>query len=193
MLGAVTAVAPKVLAAWVAYTNAHGGLNGHPMQVIVGDDQGDPATALTLARRMVESDKILLMAGNVNIFGFSQVEKYIREKNVPLIGDGVDAGWFTSPIAFPSSRRVDQIIQGLKTFLDEGDQKLGMFYCLEVSQICTYLHDAVKKSEVGQYVIQTYQVSLVAPSYTSQCLRMKQAGIEVLYLLMDTAGAARAA
>ncbi len=194
VLGAVSAVGPKVMAAWISSTNAHGGLNGHPLQLIVGDDQGDPATSLTLAKRMVESDKILIMAGNFQAFGFSQVEAYMRSKNVPMIGDGVDPGWFTSPIAFTVvSPASTQIIQGLKTFVDEGNQKLGMFYCLEISQICTALHDAVKKSEVGQYVIQAYQVSLVAPSYTSQCLRMKQAGVEVLYLLMDNAGAARAA
>jgi branched-chain amino acid transport system substrate-binding protein len=194
VLGAITSVAPKTMSAWVAYTNAHGGLNGHPIKLIVADDQGDPSTALTLAKRMVESDKVLIMAGNINLFGFPQIESYLRSKNIPVIGDGVDPKWFDSPIAFPVLSPVSmQAIKGLKTFVDQGATKLAMLYCIEVSSLCQYLYDQTKNSEVGKYLVESYQISLVAPSYTSQCLRMKAAGIEVMYLLMDTAGASRVA
>jgi branched-chain amino acid transport system substrate-binding protein len=195
VLGPITNVAPKMMSAWVANANAHGGLNGHPIKLVVADDQGDPATALTLARRLVESEKVLAMAGNINLFGFPQLDQYLRTKNIPFIGDGVDPGWWTgSPVAFPVLTQTSvQGVQGLKTFVDQGATKLAMLYCVEVSSLCTYLFDQTKKSEVGKYVTQSYQISLVAPSYTSQCLRMKQGGIEAVYLLMDTAGAARVA
>ena len=101
VLGAVTASAPKTMQAWVANQNAKGGLNGHPIKLIVADDQGDPATTLTLARRLVESDKILAMAGNINLFGFPQLESYMRSKNVPMLGDGIDPGWYSSPTRSP--------------------------------------------------------------------------------------------
>jgi branched-chain amino acid transport system substrate-binding protein len=194
VLGAITEDGPKTLAAWVAYTNASGGLNGHPLKMTVGDDQGDPATALTLARRMVESDKIIAMVGDVNVFGFAQIDKYLTDKKIPMVGgDGVDPGWYTSTNTFPvSAPAATAIVKGLKTFVNQGARKIAMLYCLEVSSLCTYLNDQAKKSpEVGQYIVESYQVSLVAPSYTSQCLRMKQDGIEVVYMLMDTAGAAR--
>lgn len=194
VLGAVSSAAPKVLSAWISYTNAHGGLNGHPLQLVVADDQGDPSTAFTLARRLVESDKALMMVGNFMPFGFPQVEQYVRSKGVPMLGDGVDPGWFTSPVAHTVvTPATAQIVKGLKSFIDEGATKIGILYCLEIAQLCSYLNDQTRKSEVGKYVVESYQVSLVAPSYTSQCLRMKQAGIEVLYLLMESAGAARAA
>jgi branched-chain amino acid transport system substrate-binding protein len=86
-----------------------------------------------------------------------------------------------------------QIIKGLQSYVNTGTTKIAILYCLEVSSMCTYLTDQAKKSEVGKYIIQSYQVSLVAPTYTSQCLRMKSGGVEAVYLLMDTAGAARAA
>ncbi len=193
VLGAVTAGAPKSVAAWVAYQNDHGGLNGHPIKVIVADDQGDPATALTLAKRLVESDKVLAFVGDVHFFGFEQVEAYMRAKNVPMIGgEGATEARFTSPVNFPvSAPGAVQIVKGLKMYVERGATKMGMLYCLEISALCSYLNDEVQKSEVGKYVVQSYQVSLVAPSYTSQCLRMKQGGIEVIYMLMDTAGAAR--
>ncbi|GAA0612063.1 ABC transporter substrate-binding protein [Sporichthya brevicatena] len=194
VLGAVSSSAPKVLSAWISYTNAHGGLNGHPLQLVVADDQGDPSTSLTLAKRLVESDKALMMVGNFMPFGFPQVEQYVRSKGVPMLGDGVDPGWFTSPVAHTVvTPAAAQIVKALQTFVDDGASKIGILYCLEIAQLCGYLNDQVRKSEVGKYVVESYQVSLVAPSYTSQCLRMKQAGIEVLYLLLESAGAARAA
>lgn len=193
VLGAVTAGAPKSVAAWVANQNDHGGLNGHPIRVIVADDQGDPATALTLAKRLVESDKVLAFVGDVHFFGFEQVEAYMRAKNIPMIGgEGATETRFTSPVNFPvSAPGAVQIVKGLKMYVERGATKMGMLYCLEISALCSYLNDQVQKSEVGKYVVQSYQVSLVAPSYTSQCLRMKQGGLEVIYMLMDTAGAAR--
>ncbi len=192
VLGAVTASAPRTMQAWVANQNAKGGLNGHPISLIVADDQGDPATTLTLARRLVESDKILAMAGNINLFGFPQLEKYMRSKNVPMLGDGIDPGWYSSPIAFPvTSHLGDQILAGLQLLVSGGTSKLAMLYCLEVAALCTYFKEKTLSSPMGKYIAQNYQVSLVAPSYTSQCLRMKGAKIDAIYLLMDTAGAAR--
>jgi len=193
VLGAVTAGAPKSVGAWVAYQNDHGGLNGHPIKLFVADDQGDPATALTLAKRLVESDKVLAFVGDVHFFGYEQVEQYMRSKNVPMIGgEGATEARYTSPVNFPiSAPGAVQIVKGLKLYVERGATKMGMLYCLEISALCSYLNDEVKKSEVGKYVLQSYQVSLVAPSYTSQCLRMKQGGLEVIYMLMDTAGASR--
>src|SRR5205807_9885797 len=44
--------------AWISDVNARGGLNGHPVKLITGDDGGDPNRALALARRMVDEDKV---------------------------------------------------------------------------------------------------------------------------------------
>lgn len=193
ILGTVLEGSPRTIAAWVQYTNAHGGLNGHPIKYIVADDQGDAATSLTLAKRLVENDRIIAMVGNIMAFGFDGVEQYMRSKNIPMIGgESINKGWTTSPIAFPTTPQVGlQIAAGFKQFVDQGKTKFGMLYCLEVSALCTQLKDEVKASPVGKYLTETQQVSLAAPSYTSQCLRLKQAGIEVLSTIMDTAGASR--
>ena len=194
VLGALGKGVPPTLRAWAAYTNAHGGLNGHPIRVVVGDDQADPGTAMTLARRMVEQDKIIAMVNPIEPFAANQLEQYMREKAIPIIG--TEAGspiWFNSPITFPiSTSLARQVVGTLEAVVKRGTKKLAVFTCVEVAQLCAYLQDQVLKSEAGPYV-ETYQVSLVAPSYTSQCLRMKQNGVEMLFMLMDTAAAARAA
>src|SRR5581483_9182175 len=55
-IGANVAAIPVAVQAWAATVNAGGGLAGHPVRVVFGDDGGDPGRALALARRMVEVD-----------------------------------------------------------------------------------------------------------------------------------------
>jgi branched-chain amino acid transport system substrate-binding protein len=193
VIGAVAAPGTKTVAAWVAYTNAHGGLNGHPVKLIVGDDQGDPSSTMTLTKRMVETDGILAMVGNINAFAFVPVEKYTREKGIPLIGgDGMDPGWATSPNAFPVMQtQVAQAMKGLEAAVKAGTEKIGIIYCVEASSLCSYYVQEAKKSAVGSHVTQDYQVSMVAPSYTGQCLRLRNGGVDLLWVLLDGAGVAR--
>jgi|GEM_PF-594389 len=183
----------QALAAWFAWTNNHGGLDGHPIKLIVGDDQADPVTGLTLAKRMVENDHVLAFVANLNVFGFDQYADYAKSKGIPFIGgDAVNPRWFTDPNAFPSGPpATTQIEKGLSHFVTQSVTRIGMAYCLEVAKLCGYLNDQTMKSPVGKYIVDDEQVSLVAPSYTSQCLRMQAAKVEAMYLLMDGAGAAR--
>ena len=45
------------------YVNDNGGLNGHPVRVIVADDGGDPARALSLVRDLVENQSAVAFMG----------------------------------------------------------------------------------------------------------------------------------
>jgi branched-chain amino acid transport system substrate-binding protein len=193
VLGAVLVGNRNGIAAWVSSQNARGGLDGHPIQLNFGDDQADPATGLSLMRRMVENDKAMAFVANINIFGFDQYADYAKSKGVPFIGgDAVDPRWFTDPNAFPSTSPLSaQMEAGLQSLLNQGVSRLGMIYCIEVAKLCPYLNDLMMKSPVGKNITVDEQVSLVAPSYTSQCLRMQSAKVEAVFLLMDTAGAAR--
>jgi branched-chain amino acid transport system substrate-binding protein len=193
LLGAIGVGNKYALAAWVSMQNVRGGLDGHPIKLIIGDDRADPITGLTIEKRMVENDHILAFVGNINVFGFEQYADYATSKGVPFIGgDAVNPRWFTDPNAFPSSGPLsNQIEAGLQYFVNQGSTRLAIAYCLEVAKMCTYLNEHAMKAPVGKYVIVDEQVSLAAPSYTSQCLRMQAAKADVAYLMMDTAGAAR--
>jgi len=181
------------LSAWVAMQNARGGLDGHPIKLIVGDDQGDPVTSLNLMKRMVESNHVIAFVADIHGFGFDQDADYAASKGVPFIGgDGTDPRWYKDPEAFPSvPPAASLVVSTLRYFANSGTQRLGLLYCLEVAKICTYINNTVMKSAVGKYVVDDEQISIVAPSYTSQCLRMQAAKVEAVFLLMDTAAAAR--
>jgi branched-chain amino acid transport system substrate-binding protein len=193
LVGALEAGNKYALSAWVSMQNARGGLDGHPIKLIIGDDGGDPVTGLTVMKRMVESDKVIAFVGNFLVFGLDQYADYAASKGVPFIGgDAVGERWFTDPNLFPSiGSTTGALIAGLQYFVGQGATRLGMTYCIEVAKLCGYIADTIANSPVGKNLVVKEQVSLVAPSYTSQCLRMQSAKVEVAYLLMDTAAAAR--
>ncbi|WP_019874110.1 ABC transporter substrate-binding protein [Sporichthya polymorpha] len=193
VLGALCAPAAAALRTWVSWKNANGGVNGHPIELIVGDDNADPTTGMTLAKRMVEQDKILAIVGDVIILNYDQIQEYMESKNIPMIGSmGTLQSMFTAPNQFTvSSYAGDAMDAVMSRWVKEGADKLGIAYCLEVSIICSALSEDMKKTSIGKNIVGTYQVSLVAPSYTSVCLQMKQAGVQGAAMFMDTAGAAR--
>src|SRR5262245_492290 len=53
----------EVIQAWAKYTNANGGLNGHPVKVITADDGQNPAQALKAVKKLVEQDKVMAIVG----------------------------------------------------------------------------------------------------------------------------------
>ena len=50
--------AKPVITAWEKWTNAHGGINGHPVKVIVEDDSGIVANGVSDAKQLVEQDHV---------------------------------------------------------------------------------------------------------------------------------------
>ncbi|HEX4101966.1 MAG TPA: ABC transporter substrate-binding protein [Pseudonocardiaceae bacterium] len=183
----------KALGVWVAMQNDHGGLDGHPIKLIVGDDGGDPAAGLGLAKRMVEQDHITAFVGTAEIFGMDQYADYAKSKGLPWIGgDGIDPRWQSDPNLFPVMPPfINGVITALQHFVSEGATRLGVAYCLEVSKLCTLGSDTIMKSPVAKYVVADEQISLVAPSYTSQCLRMQAAKVEVIFLYLETTATQR--
>ncbi|HET9769476.1 MAG TPA: ABC transporter substrate-binding protein, partial [Acidimicrobiia bacterium] len=69
--------------AWSADVNARGGLAGHPVKLIFGDDGGDPAAALAIAKRMVEQDKVVAFIGTYLVTTTPAVTPYLEQVGVP--------------------------------------------------------------------------------------------------------------
>ncbi len=49
----------KVQQAWASWTNAHGGINGHPVKMIVKDDAPEPVGGAAVAKELVEQDHVM--------------------------------------------------------------------------------------------------------------------------------------
>jgi ABC-type branched-subunit amino acid transport system substrate-binding protein len=57
------------------HTNAHGGVNGKKLSLIVKDDGGDPANTVRLTRQFIEKDKVDLLFGYIGDEGVRAISK----------------------------------------------------------------------------------------------------------------------
>lgn len=70
----------------------NGKLGGQPVELIVEDGAGDPATTITKAKKLVEEDKIDVLFGPINSATGAALKPYLVEHKVPtLIQSTVDA------------------------------------------------------------------------------------------------------
>jgi branched-chain amino acid transport system substrate-binding protein len=179
----------QMLGVWQKWVNAHGGLNGHPVQVISQNDNGDPSVALTIAKKMVEQDHILAFFDPFLLFDFAPITSYAASVHIPIVGgDGLNPAWGSTAIAFPATAPLAAIAHAGNKFAAQGGaKKIGVLYCLETPDICGKYNDSIKAQAGRSGVSIAYDgsMSLTSASYTSQCINAQSAGVKMLWVVGD--------
>lgn len=81
--------------------NAAGGMNGHQVDVITCDDQGNPNLAATCARQ-AKSDGVIAVVGSFDPVGTAQTLPLLQAEGIPYLGDtAVQAIDYTNPDSWP--------------------------------------------------------------------------------------------
>jgi branched-chain amino acid transport system substrate-binding protein len=163
--------------AWGMWTNAHGGIGGHPVKVIVLDDTETNATGLSTVMQMVQQDHVLAIipSGSTE----TAYGPYTAKAGIPAIGGSDSAplyeteGNFFSPGAPPD---VGYQLEA-KTAADAGLPKIAGLYCSEDPE-CASGIALLKKAgpKTGSSVVYTSAISSTATDYTAPCLALKSAG-----------------
>ena len=191
-IGANVADSPAATRAWAADVNSRGGLNGHPVRVVFGDDGGEPDRALALVRRMVEEDKVV---GFLNLYTpttLDAVVPYLEQKNVPVLGTecGSSAPDFSRVIFVPQiSCHFGTAWSFYGTVLTQSKaRKMALLYCREAA-ICTKQSQQMKQfeSRTDIRIVYEAQISLVQPDFTAEMIAARNAGAEVVTLITDSA------
>lgn len=176
--------------AWGADINARGGLNGHPVRIIIADDGGDPGKAVSIGRKLIEQDKIVAFYAE-QAPGTLQVYIKLAEKaGIPIFGAcscNPDAA--ESPNMFSATLGAFQGMNWSHTMMafKSGKKKLSIFYCREVA-ICSKGAETIEKKlapSLGLDVVHTANVSMAAPDYTAEMLAAKNAGAEVIVTYVE--------
>lgn len=89
-------------AAYFAYVNANGGVNGRQITFKVYDDQYNPAQTLPLTHKLVEEDKVFAVFNSLGTAQNLATRPYLNSSKVPqvLVATG-DSYWGAQRKAFP--------------------------------------------------------------------------------------------
>src|SRR4051812_44471304 len=91
----------KTQAAYFNKVNAEGGINGRRINFISYDDAYSPPKAIEQARKLVESDEVLLIFQPLGTPSNSAIQKYMNAKKVPQLFVASGATKWGDPKNFP--------------------------------------------------------------------------------------------
>jgi branched-chain amino acid transport system substrate-binding protein len=193
--------APEGVRAWGQAVNARGGIDGHPVKVIIAEDGGDPARHRSLVQSMVEQDGVIAFIHGFNPTTGQAAVDYLTKKGVPVVGSDPSSNWYyDSPVYFPHSsagrKGVTKALLGAtaEVAVPQGKTKMALLACNE-AQICRDL-TADMPAAAGQFglkVVSQAQASLAQPDYTAECLAARNAGAEIFFLAFDSQSYGRVA
>ena len=91
----------KTEAAYFKKINAEGGINSRKINFISYDDAYSPPKTVEQARKLVESDEVLLIFNPLGTASNSAIQKYMNEKKVPQLFVSTGATKWNDPKQFP--------------------------------------------------------------------------------------------
>jgi len=124
----------KTEAAYFNKLNAEGGINGRKVNFVSYDDAYSPPKAVEQARKLVESDEVLLIFNPLGTPSNSAIQKYMNAKKVPQLFVSTGAAKWNDPKNFPwtmgwqPSYQVEARIYGKYILQNYPGKKIGILY-----------------------------------------------------------------
>ncbi len=89
--------------AWASWVNAHGGVNGHPVKLIVEDNKGDQAQAVSMVKQLVQQDHVIAFVSNQDGSLNAGYASYLDQQKIPVLGGSVFTlqPWVSDPMFYP--------------------------------------------------------------------------------------------
>ncbi|MGY3620563.1 ABC transporter substrate-binding protein [Bradyrhizobium sp. USDA 10063] len=91
----------KTEAAYFNKVNAEGGINGRKINFVTYDDAYSPPKTVEQARKLVESDEVLLIFNSLGTPPNTAIQKYMNQKKVPQLFVATGATKWNDPQNFP--------------------------------------------------------------------------------------------
>jgi branched-chain amino acid transport system substrate-binding protein len=124
----------KTEEAYFKKINAEGGINGRKINFISYDDGYSPPKAVEQARKLVESDEVLLVFNSLGTPSNSAIQKYMNSKKVPQLFVATGAAKWNDPKEFPwtmgwqPSYQVEARIYAKYLLKEKPDAKIAIMY-----------------------------------------------------------------
>ena len=178
----------KGVMAYIQSVNDRGGINGRKINYLAYDDAYSPPKAVEHVRKLVESDEVSFMFGQLGTPGISATAKYLRSKGVPSIAIISGSSKFTDVANYPLTTT------GLVSYDTEG--KIYAKYLTKAlpnaKYAILYQNDDLGKDYVSAFkaflgkdfdrkvVTASYEVT--EPTVDSQVVNLKSSGADALVI-----------
>jgi branched-chain amino acid transport system substrate-binding protein len=170
--------------AWVQWTNANGGVAGHPVS----------AVGLAGVKDLIENQHVVAIVGSSAGSTQQTWANYVLEKRIPMVnGSLIDATWFTNAMFYPVGGSVIADIWGMmKSASVAGYKKVGIVLCTEVAA-CAQAAPLFKSNATTNGLDPVYNTlsSQTQASYTAECLAAKASGAEAMAVFVNNVVFAR--
>ena len=189
----------KTIGAYFNKINAEGGINGRKINYISYDDGYSPPKAVEQARKLVESDEVLLIFQSLGTPSNSAIQKYMNAKKVPQLFVATGATKWGDPKNFPWTMGWQPNYQSegriyAKYLLDNHPtSKIGILY-----QNDDYGKDYVKGmkdglgSKAATMIVSEQPYETSDPTVDSQVINLKASGANVFFNVTTPKFAAQA-
>jgi branched-chain amino acid transport system substrate-binding protein len=176
----------KTEAAYFRKVNADGGINGRKINFISYDDAYSPPKTVEQARKLVESDEVLLIFQPLGTPSNNAIQRYMNAKKVPQLFAATGATKWNDPQHFPwtmgwqPSYQSEGRIYAEYLLKTQPQGKIGILY-----QNDDYGKDYVKGLKDGLHgkmsIVAEAPYEVSDPTIDSQIINLKASGANVFF------------
>ncbi|GEC58492.1 branched-chain amino acid transport system substrate-binding protein [Bradyrhizobium japonicum] len=189
----------KTEEAYFRKINAEGGINGRKINFISYDDAYTPPKTVEQARKLVESDEVLLIFNSLGTPPNSAIQKYMNQKKVPQLFVATGATKWNDPKEFPwtmgwqPNYQSESIIYAKYILKNKPDAKIAVLY-----QNDDYGKDYLKGFKDGlgakaaSMIVAEDSYEVTEPTIDSHIVRLKASGADVFFNITTPKFAAQA-
>jgi branched-chain amino acid transport system substrate-binding protein len=187
----------KTEAAYIKMINDQGGINGRKINFISYDDAYSPPKAVEQARKLVESDEVLMIFNSLGTPSNTAIEKYMNAKKVPQLFVATGATKWNDPKHFPwtmgwqPSYQSEARIYAQYLLKEKPQAKVGILF-----QNDDYGKDYLKGFKDGAggklNIVAEVPYETTDPTIDSQMVSLKNSGADVFFNITTPKFAAQA-
>ena len=178
----------KTEAAYFNKINAEGGINGRKINFISYDDGYSPPKTVEQARKLVESDEVLLIFNSLGTPPNSAIQKYMNAKKVPQLFVATGATKWNDPRDFPwtmgwqPSYQSESHIYVKYLLKQKPNAKIGVLYENDDygKDYLKGLTDALG-AKAAKMIVAEEAYETTEPTLDSHILRLQASGADVFF------------
>jgi len=179
----------RTQAAYFNKINAEGGVNGRRIRFISYDDAFSPPKTVEQARKLVESDEVLLIFQSLGTPTNNAIQKYMNQRKIPQLFVATGATKFGDPRNYPwtmgwqPTYQTEGRIYARFLLQNHPDGKLGILYQNDDSgrDYLKGVKDGLGADAARRMIVAEIPYEPTDPTVDSQIVTIRAAGADIFF------------